>query len=195
MRYSAQQKQETRERIVRAASQHFRGRGWDGVAIADLMSKLNLTHGGFYRHFDSKEQLFAEAVAKGCEEVTAKFKGAVEKAPPGSELKAIIEQYLSPEHCANPDKGCPIAALASEIARYPRALRAKIDRAMGDHIKSMSKFLPGATEDERQRNCLILFSGMAGAVTLARAVADKEMSQSILLAAREFYIKAFCPQP
>src|SRR5262249_1140412 len=135
MRYSAQQKQETRERIVRAASQHFRGRGWDGVAIADLMSKLALTHGGFYRHFESKEQLFAEAIGKGFEEITAKFKGAVEKASPGGELTIIIEQYLSPEHCANPQSGCPMAALASEIARYPRAVRAKIDRAMRDHVK------------------------------------------------------------
>src|SRR5215813_15439187 len=81
MRYSAQHKQETRERIVRAASRHFRGRGGDGVAIADLMRKLNLTHGGFYRHFDSKEQLFAEAVAKSFEDVRAKFKEVVEKAP------------------------------------------------------------------------------------------------------------------
>jgi TetR/AcrR family transcriptional regulator, transcriptional repressor for nem operon len=193
MRYSVQQKQETRERIVRAASKHFRGRGWDGVAIADLMGNLNLTHGGFYRHFDSKEQLFAEAVAKGFEEVTAKIKDAVEKAPPGGELKVIIEQYLSLEHCANPDSGCPVAALASEIARYPRAVRVKIDRAMRDHLKRMSGFLPGATEKERQRNCLVLLSGMSGALTLARTMADNEMRQSILQAAREFYIKAFCP--
>src|SRR5262249_6483240 len=192
MRYSAQHKQETRERIVRTASQHFRGRGWDGVAIADLMSKLNLTHGGFYRHFDSKEQLFAEAIAKSFEDVRAKFTGTIEKAPPGGELKILIEQYLSLEHCANPDSGCPVAALASEIARYPRAVRAKINRAMRDHLKRMSGFLPGATEAERQRNCLVLLSGMSGALTLARTVADKEMRQNILQAAREFYIKAFC---
>jgi len=195
MRYPAHQKQETRERIVRAASRHFRGRGGEGVAIADLMGKLNLTHGGFYKHFDSKEQLFAEAVAKSFEDVRAGFAEAVVNAPPGGELRVLIEQYLSLEHCANPDSGCPMAALASEIARYPRAVRAKIDRAMRDHVKRIAKFLPGATEDERQRNCLALLSGMCGALTLARAVVDKEMRQNILQAAREFYIKAFCPQP
>jgi TetR/AcrR family transcriptional repressor of nem operon len=193
MRYSVQQKQETRERIVRAASQHFRERGWDGVAIADLMSKLNLTHGGFYRHFDSKEQLLAEAIAKSFEDVRAMFTGAVEQAPPGGKLKVLIERYLSLEHCANPDSGCPVAALASEIARYPRAVRVKIDRAMRDHIKKIAGFLPGETEKERQRNCLVLISGMSGALALARTVADKEMRQSILQAAREFYVKAFCP--
>jgi len=195
MRYSAQQKQETREAIVRAASQHFRERGWDGVAIADLMSKLNLTHGGFYRHFDSKEQLFVEAVEKSFQEITERVKGAVKTAPPGGELKVIIEQYLSLEHCLNPDCGCPIAAFASEIARYPRAVRLKIDRAMRDHLNRMAKYLPGATEDERQRNCLVLLSGMCGAMTMARTVADKKTSQTILQVAREFYIKAFCPNP
>jgi len=193
MRYPAHQKQETRERIVRAASRHFRGRGGDGVAIADLMGKLNLTHGGFYKHFDSKEQLFAEAVAKSFEDVRAGFAEAVVKAQPGGELRVLIEQYLSLEHCANPDSGCPLAALASEIPRYPRAVRVKIDRAMRDHLKKVSEFLPGATEKDRQRNCLVLLSGMSGALTLARTVADKEMRQSILQAAREFYIKAFCP--
>ena len=193
MRYPAHQKQETRERIVRAASRHFRGRGGEGVAIADLMGKLNLTHGGFYKHFDSKEQLFAEAVAKSFEDVRAGFAEAVVKAQPGGELRVLIEQYLSLVHCANPDSGCPLAALASEIPRYPRAVRVKIDRAMRDHLKKVSEFLPGATEKDRQRNCLVLLSGMSGALTLARTVADKEMRQSILQAAREFYIKAFCP--
>ena len=193
MRYSAEHKQETRERIVRTASRHFRGRGGEGVAIADLMRKLNLTHGGFYRHFESKEQLFAEAVAKSFEDVRAKFTDAVEKGLPGGELKVIIEHYLSLEHCAHPDSGCPIAALASEIARYPRAVRTKIDRAMRDHINRMARFLPGATAKERQRQALVLFSGMGGALTLARSVADEDLRQSILQAAREFYLKAFCP--
>jgi len=193
MRYSAEHKQETRERIVRTASRHFRGRGGEGVAIADLMRKLNLTHGGFYRHFESKEQLFAEAVAKSFEDVRARFTDAVEKGSPGGELKVVIEHYLSPEHCAHPESGCPIAALASEIARYPRAVRSKIDRAMRDHIKKMARFLPGATDKERQRNCLVLLSGMGGALTLARSVADEGMRQNILQAAKEFYLKAFCP--
>jgi len=193
MRYPSEHKQETRERIVRTASRHFRGRGGEGVAIADLMRKLHLTHGGFYRHFESKEQLFAEAVAKSFEDVRAKFTDAVEKGLPGGELKVIIEHYLSLEHCAHPDSGCPIAALASEIARYPRAVRTKIDRAMRDHINRMARFLPGATAKERQRQALVLFSGMGGALTLARSVADEDLRQSILQAAREFYLKAFCP--
>jgi TetR/AcrR family transcriptional repressor of nem operon len=156
------------------------------------MQDLDLTHGGFYRHFDSKEELLAEAVARSFEDIFARFSGAVKKAPAGSELKTIIEQYLSLEHCANPGDGCPMAALASEIARYPRTLRVKIDRALAHNIQRLAKFLPGATDAERQSNCRVLLSGMGGALTLARATADPELRKTILQAAKDFYIKAFC---
>src|SRR5712691_9779483 len=135
MRYSADHKKETRDRIVREASRHFRRRGGKGLAIADLMRKLELTHGGFYKHFDSKQELLAEAIAKGFDETEAGLMDAIGNAKPGSELKTIIEHYLSLEHCANPAEGCPVAALASEIARYPRAIRVEIDRAMQNRIK------------------------------------------------------------
>src|SRR5262249_28515290 len=117
-------------------------------------------HGGFYRHFSSKEELFAEAVAKGFEEAAVRIEEAIKQAPAGSEVRTIIERYLSLEHCANPADGCPLASLMSESARYPRSLRTKIDRAMREHFSKIVEFLPGASEQERGRNCLILFSGM-----------------------------------
>jgi len=192
VRYSAEHKKKTRERIVRAASRHFRRRGGKGLAIADLMSKVELTHGGFYKHFDSKQQLLAEAIAKGFDETEAEFIEAIGKAKPGSELKMIIEHYLSLEHCSNPADGCPVAALSSEIARYPRAIRIEIDQAIQERMRRMAKFLPGATSKERERNCLVLFSGMVGTLNVARAAADPESRKAILEASREFYIKAFC---
>lgn len=192
MRYPAHRKQETHKRIVGAASRRFRGRGGEGVAIADLMRELKLTHGGFYRHFDSKEQLFAEAVAKGLEEVAAKLTRSGYEGEAPRSLKAIIETYLSPEHCANPAEGCPVAALASEIARHPRAVRILFDRALRNYTKGIAKLLPGETESERQRNVLVLLSGMAGALSMARAVADEDVRKKILQAAKEFYINAFC---
>src|SRR5262249_49173663 len=184
-------KQETRERIVRAASRHFRRRGARGTAIADLMSRLDLTHGGFYRHFGSKEQLLVEAIAKALEEGAASLADAVEKAPPGCGLKVIIERYLSLQHCENPAGGCPIAALITEIAHYPRPVRIKIDRVLRAHVDRIARFMPGATDAERRRNCMVLFSGMSGTLNVARATADAELRKSILQAAKEFYIKAF----
>src|SRR4030095_16101929 len=148
MRYPAEHKQATRERIVRAAARQFRRRGGKGLAIADLMRELDLTHGGFYKHFDSKQQLLAEAIAKGFEENESGFIDAVNAAKPGTELKTLIEHYLSPEHCADPGTGCPMAALSSEIARYPRAVRVEIDRAMQRRIKTNAKIFTGKPRKE-----------------------------------------------
>jgi len=192
MRYSAEHKQETRERIVRTASRHFRRQGGKGVAIADLMSKLKLTHGGFYKHFNSKEQLLAEAVAKAFEETESRFAERISKATPGTELKTLIENYLSLEHCADAGEGCPMAALASEIGRLPRPVRAEIDRAIKRQVKRTAKFLPGATQKERERNCLALLSGLIGTVSVARALADPLARKAVLEASRDFYLKAFC---
>lgn len=192
MRYSAEHKQETRARIVRTASRHFRRRGEGGVGIADLMSKLKLTHGGFYKHFGSKEELLIEAILKAFEETEAGFMEAVSKAKPGDELRVIIEHYLDLDHCGNPDGGCPVAALASEIGRYPRSVRLEINKAMRNRTRKLARFLPGKTEEERERNCLVLMSGMIGAVSLARATVDPERRKTILDAARDFYLKTFC---
>jgi len=192
MRYSAQHKQETRERIVHTASRHFRRRGGNGVGIADLMSKLKLTHGGFYKHFASKEELLTEAILKAFEETEAQLMEAVAKAQPGNELKMIIDHYLDLDHCGNPDGGCPVAALASEIGRYPRAVRLEINKAMRNRTRKLARFLPGRTDAERERNCLVLISGMVGAVSLARATLDAERRKMILNAARDFYLQAFC---
>ena len=192
MRYSAEHKEETRERIVRTASRHLRKRGGKGVAIADLMSKLDLTHGGFYKHFDSKEELLVEAVAKAFDETESRFTEAVRKAKPGTELRTLIEHYLSLEHCSNSGEGCPMAALASEVGRFPRAVRTEIDRAIKRRLKRTARFLPGATEKERERNCMALLSGLIGTVSVARAVVDPEARKAVLAASRDFYIKSFC---
>ena len=192
MRYSADHKQATRERIVRAAARQFRRRGGKGLAISNLMSELDLTHGGFYKHFASKQQLLAEAIVRGFEETEADFMKAVSDAPSGRELRMIIDHYLSLDHCANPGGGCPVAALASEMARYPRAVRLEINKAMRKRTSKLARFLPGKTEEERERNALVLMSGMIGAVNLARATVDLERRKAILDAARAFYLNAFC---
>jgi TetR/AcrR family transcriptional repressor of nem operon len=194
MRYSEKHKEQTRERIVRTASRRFRGKGEGNVAIADLMQELKLTHGGFYRHFSSKEDLFAESITKAFEEAAARMRQRVKDARPrpGSELKTFIEVYLSPEHCARTAEGCPLAALATEVARHPRTVRSRFDKAVQSMSERLSKFIKGSTEDEKRRNVAVLMSGMAGAVNLARAVADDETRQRILQDARDFYVRSFC---
>jgi TetR/AcrR family transcriptional regulator, transcriptional repressor for nem operon len=107
VRYSADHKQQTRERIVRAAARRFRSRGTEGAAIGDLMRDLRLTHGGFYRHFASKEDLVAEAFERALTEMGDRAIAAIQRAPKGKEMQALIETYLDPDHCDDIAGGCP----------------------------------------------------------------------------------------
>jgi TetR/AcrR family transcriptional repressor of nem operon len=192
MRYPPERKQETRQRIIQKASRRFREKGEKRVAIAGLMRELKLTHGGFYRHFKSKQDLFGECLARGFEETRERFGRKAVKDAGRAGLRTIIEMYLSAEHCAKPSQGCPVAALMSDIARQPRAVRVRFENAAHDHMRRLEGFLPGKTEAERRRSFFLLFSGMAGALNLARAVADDETRRAILRDARQFYVNSFC---
>ena len=190
MRYPAEQKEQTRERIVEAASRRFRRAG-AGVGIGQLMKTLKMTHGGFYRHFKSKDDLVVEALANGFQEMRARMAGAIAKAPPGREIETIINTYLSEQHCCDAGGGCPVAALAAEIGRQPRAVRAAFDREVQQVATTMGRFMSGATDEERRRKAGVLFSGMSGTLAVARAVSDDQLRRTILSAARRIYIEAF----
>jgi TetR/AcrR family transcriptional repressor of nem operon len=191
MRYPAEHKDRVRQRILDAASRRFRAHGSENVAIADLMSELRLTHGGFYRHFKGKEHLFNEAFLAAAAETQSRMKAAAEQASPGHELEAIITRYLSAGHCGNPSQGCPIAALAAEISRHPLSTRATLDRAIRRNAVALARFMPGRTAAERERTAIVLFASMAGTVMLARATADDTIRRDILETARTFYLKSF----
>ena len=190
MRYPADHKQQTRERIVRAAARRFRSRGSEGAGIGDLMRDLRLTHGGFYRHFESKEGLFAEAFEHSLKEVGDRVIRAIDGAPPGGELKALIDAYLDSRHCDDVAGGCPVAALASEVARRPRGARGPFQQALRAHITRMAHYVPANSEDERRGKTIALFSGMAGTLAVARAFTDEQDRQRILKGARRFFLAA-----
>jgi len=190
MRYGPEHKQQTRERIVRVAARRFRSRGSEGAGIGDLMRDLRLTHGGFYRHFDSKEELFAVAFEQSLTEVGNRVTRAIERSAPGGELKALIDAYLDPEHCNDVAGGCPVAALASEVARRPSASRGRYIHALRAHIRRMAKYVPAATDEERRAKAIALFSGMAGTLTIVRAFTDENERRWMLEDARKFYLAA-----
>jgi TetR/AcrR family transcriptional repressor of nem operon len=190
MRYSAEHKQQTRERIVRAAARRFRSRGSEGAGIGDLMRDLRLTHGGFYRHFDSKEGLFAEAFEQSLTEIGDRVVKAITQAPPGGELKALVDAYLDVEHCDDIAGGCPVATLTSEVVRRPRGARGPFLQALRAHIRRMAKYIPAASEAERREKAIALFSGMAGTLTVARAFTDEHERRAILDGAKKFYVAA-----
>src|SRR2546430_12454803 len=110
-------KEETRERILRAAARAIRKHGYEGVGVADVMKEAGLTHGGFYAHFESRDALLAEAGDRAGAESVAVAARVAAAAPPGQALQAMMQAYLSPGHMEAIETGCPVAALGSEMPR------------------------------------------------------------------------------
>jgi TetR/AcrR family transcriptional repressor of nem operon len=191
MRYPAEQKAETHEKILAAAARSFREHGSEMNGIGQVMKELGLTKGGFYRHFESKDDLYATAVARAFDELGDRLVAVAEAAPKGAELRAVIEHYLSTRHLTAPGIGCPLAALASEIARQPLEVRKRINQSMLGHGERMLPYIAGRTVEDRRARVFILFSGMAGVLVAARALADPQRRERMLAAARSFYVETF----
>lgn len=190
MRRSKAEKQLTHERIVKAAARQFRAEGIHEVGIAELMGKIGLTHGGFYAHFSSKDALTAEVCTEGFAQTEEKLQKIVEQASPGGELAAIIDYYLRPDHRDQPESGCIMPSLAADIARHPEEVQKAFTEGYLACLERIAPFCPGATSEEQQTEAMILFSGMVGALMLARAVNDPETSSQLLQTSQAFYKKA-----
>src|SRR5436189_3690589 len=126
MRYDPQHKSQTRDRIVRNAARKLRAEGLSGSGVASVMKASGLTVGGFYKHFRSKDELLADAIAQGFAESSEKIHSSLQSVPREDRWKELVRLYLSTGHCDRPDTGCPIAALAPEIARTKLRVRKRI---------------------------------------------------------------------
>jgi|SRR5579864_9180817 len=191
MRYSSAHKAKTRSRILKRAAQRFRENGVRGTGIARLMSQLGLTHGGFYGHFENKNDLVAAALSAMCQEFVESLTPVVESAPRGNKLQVLVETYLSPEHRDDPGRGCPFPALVLDITRLPGEVRQSFTGEFSRRMKYWAKYMPGSDNEKRRENAALLFAGMAGTMMIARAVSDSGHSDNILAEARKFYAAAF----
>lgn len=194
MPYSKAHKARTRARIVEAAAHAFRQEGVNGVGIPAVMQQAGLTHGGFYAHFASKDGLVAEACAAGFAESAERLLRQVARRGPDDALHRIIAAYLSPQHRDNPASGCMIPAIAGEVAHSSAEVRAAFTHGLADYARQLGAYLPASGDGDIERrtdDALVLLSGLAGALLLARAVSDAEMSERILAAARTFYTQVF----
>lgn len=180
-RVSKEQAQENRRRIVDTASRLFREQGTDGISVADLMKAAGLTHGGFYKHFDSKEALVDEATACAFDGVDAlAAAGGVDGGTdPEAARRAFIDHYLSPGHRDDMAGGCPTAGLAVDMARGAAGSTAR--RTYAEGVAAFARRM--ATEEDGDDG-LARLSTMVGALILARAVSGDPLSEKLLTAAR-----------
>jgi TetR/AcrR family transcriptional repressor of nem operon len=176
MRYKPEHKDETHRRIVEVASREFREGGFNGIGIAALMKKLNLTHGGFYAHFDGKDGLIAEAISASFDQMDHE----IERVMAQSGLPGLIELYLSMAHVDHPGLGCPVPALASEVITQREDLVALFSERLSKRIELLAGEVPGETSTERLELATFMFSAMVGAVTTARASVDPDVRARVL---------------
>jgi TetR/AcrR family transcriptional regulator, transcriptional repressor for nem operon len=179
MKVSREQAAENRERIVQVAAKLFRERGFDGIGVADLMKAAGLTHGGFYGHFASKEDLAAEASGRALEELSQYWSTVIEKAPDEAFSKIVI-RYLSEGHRDAPGRGCLVAALGSDVGRQARPVRRVVTAGIEAFIGQLMQLVPGKSKAARRRQALTDFAAMVGAVTIARAADDPALSKEVL---------------
>ncbi|WP_456311191.1 TetR/AcrR family transcriptional regulator [Serratia proteamaculans] len=184
-RVSKQQMERHREEIINASSQLFRERGLNGVSVNDLMAAAGLTHGGFYGHFESKDELAAIASRKAFDDSAARWQ-AINQQPSYHTLRTLAEHYLSPAHRDGVQNGCAITALASDVAR--ESADKPVRDVYLDGVKGMLEMLESLSdvEDDAQRrqHALMQFSLLIGALTLARATSGDSLSDEFLTAAK-----------
>jgi len=190
MRYEPEHKTRTRDRIVRNASRKLRAEGLSGAGVASVMKASGLTVGGFYKHFRSKDELLADAIAQAFSD-SEKVYSSLQNVPREDRWKGMVRAYLSTEHCDHPDTGCPVAALAPEIARAKLVVRKRMSGLVKERAHRWVEFMPGRTAAERERNFFVIFSAMAGAVAIARLLIEPAERQKVLAGVQDHLLHSF----
>lgn len=183
MGHSQADKAQSRERILEAATHQIREGGLDSISIAQLMNAADLTHGGFYGHFPSRDALVAAALEQAVAKSRAAFEAAQTAGAPIT-VKSIVNRYLSPAHRDNPGDGCAIAALASDVGRSDDD---RVRRIMAERIEHAFELMTDVMGGgPAARNAAIsAWCTMIGAVTLARVFGDQTRADDILKKARQ----------
>ena len=187
MRLTKQQAEQNRRLIVETASRMFRLQGLKNVAVADVMRESGFTHGGFYNHFKSKDELAAEVIGSAFDVAASDLseKLASEKHPKES-LSSFVARYLSPHHRDTKSGGCPAPALSADAARNGKAVQTAFVKGIETYLDVIAAHMDGDEQEARQQ-AVALFSGLVGAIMLSRAVkkSDPALSDELLSSTRK----------
>ena len=187
MRVSRVQAEENRQAVITEASRLFRKHGFDGIGLKDLMASAGLTQGAFYKQFASKEDLAAQASGRAIERARRRWSAAAE-ASPDDPMAAVVAFYLSMDHRAERMDGCPIVALGSDVARQGVDVKASFEAGIRDYLDMVGAWMGADDEadaDASRAKVMAMLATMVGAMVLARAVNDEDLSKQFLEAAAE----------
>jgi len=191
MRYPPEHKAEVHQKIVKDASRRVRVEGLSGAAVAAVMRDTGLTHGGFYKHFGSKDELVMESLREAFRDIGDKLVRVAEQSRSEAAWKAIVKSYLSLEYCDHVERGCPLPALAPEMARVDETMRNQVLAELIKYRDRMLPFMPGRRTADKERAFFVIFSMMIGAVEIARMMPDRAAQEKVLASTREFLLRSF----
>lgn len=185
MGHSRKDKAESHDRIVRIAAARFRESGVDGIGVADLMEEAGLTHGGFYRHFASRDELVAEAIERALVDGGKGAVDAVTRSTLGKKelFGALVDWYLSTAHRDNLATSCAVASLARDVARSNDRARSAYTRQVAIYLDLFTQLIPGDGAASSRAKAIAAWSTLVGAVSMARATNDEALSREILSSA------------
>lgn len=189
MPYTPEHKQQTRERIVRAAARLFNRRGFAEVSIGEIMTAAGLTHGGFYRHFTSKDELYAETVRHFLKkEAPARWQKGLASArvPDPAFAKFVVDAYLSRDHLEDVDSSCPLVGLSTDVARSSSAVKAAYRDVAEAMVKVFKAHLKGRAARDQ---AMVLVSLCVGGMVLARALDDQDLANDFLKTTHKHALK------
>jgi len=166
-----------REKILDVAGALFRERGYDGIGVADIMKRAGLTHGGFYGHFESKDDLAAEITGRVLGKAGWRERLTGKAEPSFAE---VVRAYLSPRHRDDPGTGCLFAALGSDVVRQPRRVRHAFTEGLRERVETLKTLVPGRSAARKREKALAAMAALVGALMLSRAVDDPKFSDEIL---------------
>ena len=190
MRYRPEHKAEVHQKIVKDASRRVRGEGLSGAAVAAVMRDTGLTHGGFYKHFKSKDELVMESLRESFRDIADKLVRVAEQSRSEAPWKAIVKSYLSLEYCDHAERGCPLPALAPELARVDETMRGQVFAELVNYRDRMLPFMPGRRTADKERAFFVIFSMMIGAVEIARMMPNRAAQEKVLASTREFLLRS-----
>jgi TetR/AcrR family transcriptional regulator, transcriptional repressor for nem operon len=182
MRYSAGHKEKTRAKIVKAAGKVFRREGYHAAGVDEVMEEAGLTAGGFYAHFKSKEALLAATLEPTSVEVVSRREKELDGVASHAWLEAFIECYLTPQHMRNTEEGCPLPALASEVARAGEPVKASFEAVVRGFV---ARLMEGAGAKLTEEKALAIVALCVGGLVVARSVKDHALGEQILASCRE----------
>lgn len=177
-------KEKTRARILDEAAKALRTGGTAGISVAELMKRAGLTHGGFYAHFTSRDDLVAHAIDRMFEDSGRMLDRYLGAAPGAEGLARLIDYYLGEAALDRIDRGCPMPGLAGEVSRMPTAARARFEEGIAQFRYAVGAALEQMAVANPDKQAMSVVSEMVGALMLARAMSDKPAAHDTLQAAR-----------